>query len=368
MNIAAQRKPGKAAARPGFFPRSSRLRPVVLAGALTVSAACVLAGCSAAGTAASGSQQVALSAQSSTTGTASLTATTAAGYQALTLNDDRDVTFNQLLGINNAGKIVGYFGSGDAGHPNKGYALERAVLAGQLRQREFPRRSADADYRPQRRRRQRRLLLSDQRQQCGRQQQLRLLAGGRAVSRGQFPDQEQRQAAGQPAARRQRHGHRGRFLQRQRGQRPRLRVQHRVRTVQGDHGEGRDLRDRHRHQQRGDRGRLLHRRGRHRRLLPADAPRAHLHDRGPRRGDDTGIRCQRQGRSRRRLHRRHGCERCHARLHLAQREVHDGRLSRRPAAPPSTASTTRATSSASTPTPRATPTGLSDCRSRTGAG
>jgi PEP-CTERM motif len=33
-----------------------------------------------------------------------------------------DVTFNQELGINNAGKIAGYFGSGMAvGHPNKGY-------------------------------------------------------------------------------------------------------------------------------------------------------------------------------------------------------------------------------------------------------
>jgi hypothetical protein len=32
-----------------------------------------------------------------------------------------DPTFNQELGINNAGEIVGYFGSGAAGHPNKGY-------------------------------------------------------------------------------------------------------------------------------------------------------------------------------------------------------------------------------------------------------
>jgi hypothetical protein len=33
-----------------------------------------------------------------------------------------DVTFNQELGINNAGEIAGYFGSGMAvGHPNKGY-------------------------------------------------------------------------------------------------------------------------------------------------------------------------------------------------------------------------------------------------------
>ncbi len=42
------------------------------------------------------------------------------GYQFRTLNDHRDMTFNQLLGINNEGVIAGYFGSGAKGHPNKG--------------------------------------------------------------------------------------------------------------------------------------------------------------------------------------------------------------------------------------------------------
>ena len=32
-------------------------------------------------------------------------------------------TFTQLLGINNAGKIAGYHGSGATGHPNQGFAL-----------------------------------------------------------------------------------------------------------------------------------------------------------------------------------------------------------------------------------------------------
>jgi probable HAF family extracellular repeat protein len=40
-----------------------------------------------------------------------------------TLNDNKDPTFNQLLGINNEGKIAGYFGSGAQGHANKGYTL-----------------------------------------------------------------------------------------------------------------------------------------------------------------------------------------------------------------------------------------------------
>ncbi|MBV9227535.1 MAG: PEP-CTERM sorting domain-containing protein [Acidobacteriaceae bacterium] len=48
---------------------------------------------------------------------------TAADYTFQTLNNGTDPTFNQLLGINNAGTIAGYFGSGSAAHPNKGYTL-----------------------------------------------------------------------------------------------------------------------------------------------------------------------------------------------------------------------------------------------------
>jgi hypothetical protein len=40
-----------------------------------------------------------------------------------TLDDAADPTFNQLLGINNARTISGYFGSGAPGHPNKGYTI-----------------------------------------------------------------------------------------------------------------------------------------------------------------------------------------------------------------------------------------------------
>jgi hypothetical protein len=138
MNIADQRKRGNAATRPGLFPHSFRLGPVLLAGALTVTAACVLAGCSAAGTAASEAQKLSLSANSSSDGTAPLIAGSAASYQVLTLNNDRDLTFNQLLGINNAGKIVGYFGSGDAGHPNRGYALSAPYAQGDFGSENFP--------------------------------------------------------------------------------------------------------------------------------------------------------------------------------------------------------------------------------------
>jgi hypothetical protein len=44
-------------------------------------------------------------------------------YSFQTLNNAHDLTFNQLLGINDEGVISGYFGSGAAGHPNQGYLL-----------------------------------------------------------------------------------------------------------------------------------------------------------------------------------------------------------------------------------------------------
>jgi hypothetical protein len=40
-----------------------------------------------------------------------------------TINNDKDLTFNQLLGINDKMTISGYFGSGAKGHPNKGYTV-----------------------------------------------------------------------------------------------------------------------------------------------------------------------------------------------------------------------------------------------------
>jgi hypothetical protein len=54
---------------------------------------------------------------------ASHDAAAAASYSFTTLDNQADPTFNQLLGINNSDVISGYFGSGDPGHPNKGYLL-----------------------------------------------------------------------------------------------------------------------------------------------------------------------------------------------------------------------------------------------------
>jgi hypothetical protein len=44
-------------------------------------------------------------------------------YRFRTLNNDHDLAFNQLLGIDTVGVIAGYYGSGAAGQPNKGYLL-----------------------------------------------------------------------------------------------------------------------------------------------------------------------------------------------------------------------------------------------------
>ncbi len=44
-------------------------------------------------------------------------------YSFRTIDDPKDLTFNQLLGINNFGEIAGYFGSGAQDHPNKGYVI-----------------------------------------------------------------------------------------------------------------------------------------------------------------------------------------------------------------------------------------------------
>jgi hypothetical protein len=55
--------------------------------------------------------------------TVTATPTAMAGYRFSILDNAHDVTFNQLLGINNSGVIAGYFGSGAADHPNKGYKL-----------------------------------------------------------------------------------------------------------------------------------------------------------------------------------------------------------------------------------------------------
>ncbi len=66
-------------------------------------------------------------------------ASTAAHYTFKTINNADDPTFNQLLGINDGGKIAGYFGSGAKNHPNKGYTLGKPYRQTDYRNQNFPR-------------------------------------------------------------------------------------------------------------------------------------------------------------------------------------------------------------------------------------
>ena len=60
-------------------------------------------------------------------------------YSFRTLDDAADPTFNQLLGINDQGRIAGYFGSGaDAAHPNKGYVIYPRYRQSQFANENFP--------------------------------------------------------------------------------------------------------------------------------------------------------------------------------------------------------------------------------------
>jgi hypothetical protein len=74
--------------------------------------------------------------------TAARPAAAANVYHFTTLNNDRDLTFNQLLGINNRGKIAGYFGSRAKGHPN--YADSAGNTDGMLARPERHRPSSDS--------------------------------------------------------------------------------------------------------------------------------------------------------------------------------------------------------------------------------
>ncbi len=99
----------------------------------------VAAAAVATGAIAAGGLAVAGSAGASTTaGTTAAVSSQSVGYRFQTLDNARDLTFNQLLGINNHGLIAGYFGSGAAGHPNKGYLLYPWYSQHSYRNENFP--------------------------------------------------------------------------------------------------------------------------------------------------------------------------------------------------------------------------------------
>jgi hypothetical protein len=100
-------------------------------------AAAVTAGAAAAGTSLTGGM-LGATALADATSTPTVTGGSPVSYGFTTLNDHADPTFNQLLGINNEGRIAGYFGSGAAGHPNKGYLLISPYGQGSYHSENFP--------------------------------------------------------------------------------------------------------------------------------------------------------------------------------------------------------------------------------------
>ncbi|MGC1381872.1 MAG: hypothetical protein WA814_12720 [Candidatus Baltobacteraceae bacterium] len=59
-------------------------------------------------------------------------------YTFATLDDQNDSTYNKLLGINNEGKLAGYYGNGSTGHPNRGYIVYRPYGPTNYRNENYP--------------------------------------------------------------------------------------------------------------------------------------------------------------------------------------------------------------------------------------
>ena len=59
-------------------------------------------------------------------------------FKFTTINNPADLTFNQLLGINDKFTISGYYGSGLTGHPNRGYTVVAPFPPGVFTAEDFP--------------------------------------------------------------------------------------------------------------------------------------------------------------------------------------------------------------------------------------
>jgi hypothetical protein len=92
----------------------------------------------AAGTATALAAGMALAATVALSAPAGAAVSTAGGYHFTTIDNKKDLTFNQLLGINAAGLIAGYFGSGMPGHPNKGYTVKMPYHQSDFKSENFP--------------------------------------------------------------------------------------------------------------------------------------------------------------------------------------------------------------------------------------
>jgi hypothetical protein len=69
---------------------------------------------------------------------ATLSTATADGYQFVELGSHKDRTYNALGGINNHGRIAGSYGSGNKGHPSKGYTITAPYAQGDISSENYP--------------------------------------------------------------------------------------------------------------------------------------------------------------------------------------------------------------------------------------
>jgi len=99
---------------------ASRLRKQAACAAVTAGAVAIAGAVASTGLVTSASAAPGARADAAAAATAASSGT---AYNFRTVDNPKDLTFNQLLGINSKGVIAGYFGSGAQFHPNKGYLL-----------------------------------------------------------------------------------------------------------------------------------------------------------------------------------------------------------------------------------------------------
>jgi|HubBroStandDraft_2_1064218.scaffolds.fasta_scaffold05585_5 hypothetical protein len=119
-----------------FLRSDEAVRQTVRWGVIAVLAAtlsCAIAACSSPGSAPpQPSQAIALGPRSSQPVSSSLQ------FTFRTVDNSADPTFNRLLGINNEGRVGGYYGSGATGHPNRGYIVYPPYQPTNFRNENFP--------------------------------------------------------------------------------------------------------------------------------------------------------------------------------------------------------------------------------------
>jgi hypothetical protein len=59
-------------------------------------------------------------------------------YKFTTVDDEHDTTFNRVLGENNEGRVVGYYGSGSPSHPNRGFVVRPPYQQNNFKDEDFP--------------------------------------------------------------------------------------------------------------------------------------------------------------------------------------------------------------------------------------